>query len=158
MWNLTEPEAEKILKVSWPMHAECTADILVQYHWVGTIVYGPAILFTKLTILFMFLRIFCPQPRSFIWWSVWTLAVLSTAFYTAITVAKIFQCTPHQRIWDRNARGRCIRSAMMINTSGLFNTLSDVGILLIPVKPIWRLKMSVRKRAGAYLILTLGAV
>ena len=39
---------------------------------------------------------------------------------------------------------------------GIFNMVSDVVILLVPIKGLWTLKMSVKKKITTYVVFTVG--
>lgn len=77
-------------------------------------------------------------------------------FYVAITIAKIFECTPRARIWDKRRPGTCVNIPNLLNASGAFNTLTDILLLLIPVKVSWNLNTSVRRKVGVVLLFTFG--
>lgn len=106
----------------------------------------------------MYLRIFLPNRRTIMWWMIWGVLVLTTMFYTSTTIAKIWQCNPREKIWNKTLPGTCISVPTVLSASGYANTISDVLILLIPVKGVWKLKMSVPRKIGACLILTFGAL
>lgn len=77
-------------------------------------------------------------------------------FYVATTIVKIWECTPRERIWNRSIPGTCVNISSLLNTSGLFNTISDVLILLVPVKAVWNLKMDKARKIGVVLVFTVG--
>ncbi|CAF9927409.1 MAG: hypothetical protein ALECFALPRED_003699 [Alectoria fallacina] len=82
--------------------------------------------------------------------------VTLSLFYVAITIAKIFECTPRARIWDKRRPGTCVNIPNLLNASGAFNTLTDILLLLIPVKVSWNLNTSVRRKVGVVLLFTFG--
>ena len=77
-------------------------------------------------------------------------------FYTTTTAVKIWECTPRSRIWDKSIGGTCIDIPSLLNTSGLFNTITDILILLVPVKSVWILNMDMRRKVGCVLLFTVG--
>lgn len=78
--------------------------------------------------------------------------------YCAITIVKIWECTPRARIWDKSVEGTCVDIPSLHNTSGLFNTITDFMILLIPVKAVWNLKMQKRRKIEIVVIFTVGSM
>lgn len=82
--------------------------------------------------------------------------VILCGFYIATTFVKIWQCTPRARIWDNTIPGNCVSISDLFNTSGVFNTLTDVVILLIPVKAIWNLQMDGKRKLGVVLVFSVG--
>ena len=83
------------------------------------------------------------------------LVVLSL-FYISTTFLKIWECIPRARIWDKSVQGRCVNVASVLDVSGFFNTVSDVLILLVPVKAVVNLQMKKKKKAGVLAIFTVG--
>ena len=77
-------------------------------------------------------------------------------FYIATTLVKIWECTPREKIWNKIVQGDCVNIATLLNTSGLFNTITDILILLVPVKAVWNLQMRKKKKLGVVLIFTVG--
>jgi len=122
------------------------------------VIYGPTILFTKLSILLLYRRIFSPRR-----WSPFNIAlrlfeVVLILFYLALTIVKIWECSPRARIWDKSIKGRCIDIPSLLNTSGLFNTISDVLILLVPIKSVWNLNMKPTKKLGVIAVFSVGSM
>ena len=75
-----------------------------------------------------------------------------------MTMAKIFKCTPREKILDDSIPGSCIDWQKLLNASGIFNISSDILILLIPLKGIWSLQIERKRKIGIYLIFTFGTV
>lgn len=141
-WNLTVPQMRQVL------------------YWfnVTAIEYGLTIMLTKLSILMLFRRVFIP-PR----WSVFDITLralecLLVLFYVSTSIVKIAQCSPREKIWNRQLPGRCINVNNLLNTSGMFNFVTDVVILLIPVKSVWKLQMKRKKKVQIVAVFTVGAI
>lgn len=79
-------------------------------------------------------------------------------FYVALTIVKIFECNPRARIWDKSVEGTCINIPSLLNTSGLFNTISDLLILLVPLKAVWALNMKTKKKLGVIAVFSVGSM
>ena len=58
----------------------------------------------------------------------------------------------------KESAGHCIDALAILQVSGLFNTISDTLILLLPAAKIWKLQMDVRTKIRIWAVLTLGAV
>jgi hypothetical protein len=129
-----------------------------QLFWVETIIYGPFIFCTKLSILLLYLRLLVPTRWSPLWTTIQIFIGISASFYTAITLTKIFQCNPRDKAWGKSVPGHCIDLPILLQVSGLFNTISDALILLVPVKAVWGLRLSWWKKAGVCAIFGIGAV
>jgi len=73
-------------------------------------------------------------------------------------LAKVRLCTPRSRIWDKSVPETCIDVSSLLNNGGIFNMLTDVMILLIPVKAIWSLRLSKKWRVAVVLIFATGSL
>ena len=45
---------------------------------------------------------------------------------------------------------------MLLNASGLFNTITDLIIVLLPVKAVWNMKMEKKRKITVVLVFTFG--
>lgn len=109
-------------------------------------------------MLLLYRRVFSPQR-----WSLFDLAirfymVIITIFYVATTLIKVWECIPRARIWDTSIPGTCLNISMILNASGTFNTVSDVLILLVPVKAVWNLQMKRKRKAAVIAVFTVGSM
>lgn len=71
---------------------------------------------------------------------------------------KIWECSPRARIWDESVEGNCVNIPILLSTSGLFNTITDVLILLVPVKSVWNLNMERSLKIKIVGIFTVGSM
>lgn len=108
----------------------------------------------KLTILSIYRRVFVPHRASMFNIILRILEGVTIAFYFSITVVKIFECKPRARIWKRTLPGTCININAMLSASGMFNFVTDVLILFVPVKSVWNLKMKKARKIRIVLVFT----
>ncbi|KAL8990812.1 MAG: hypothetical protein Q9169_008031 [Polycauliona sp. 2 TL-2023] len=108
------------------------------------------------SILVFYRRIFLSQKGDYFDWVLRIFMVVLIIFYTSTTLAKIWACDPRDRIWDRQIPGRCLSISGLFNASGLFNWITDILMILIPVKALWKLQMTTRAKAGIAAVFTLG--
>ena len=106
----------------------------------------------------MYLRIFSPRRWSKLNIVIRAFITIVILFYVGLTIAKICQCLPRARIWDKTVKGTCVDLVKLLDVSGAFNILSDVSILLVPLKGVWSLQMSRKRKAAVYAVFTVGAV
>ncbi|KAL9609955.1 MAG: hypothetical protein Q9167_005307 [Letrouitia subvulpina] len=121
-----------------------------------TVVYGPGMLCTKLAILLLYRRVFMPHKLTLFDWVTRVFMAILCAFYFASTVAKIWECTPRSKIWNKKIPGHCVDRSKLFLSSGIFNTVTDFIILLIPVQAVWKLKMDTKRKLGIILVFTIG--
>ena len=129
-----------------------------QYLNLIQILYSPAAAFTKSAILVLYLRIFSPYRWSKFNITIRAFILVIGLFYIAITIAKICQCLPRARIWDKSVPGQCMDLVTLLDASGLFNIVSDFVILIIPLKGIWSLQLSRKRKVAVYAVFTVGAM
>jgi uncharacterized membrane protein len=120
--------------------------------------YGIAIMCTKISILLLYQRVFFPQPWSRSGILLKAFMALLAGFYISTTIAKIWQCLPREHIWDKSIPGTCINISVLFNISGIFNTVTDFIILLIPVKVVWSLNMKRKRKLGVLAVFTVGSM
>ncbi|KAL8744111.1 MAG: hypothetical protein Q9190_003612 [Brigantiaea leucoxantha] len=108
--------------------------------------YAPTIFLAKLVILTQYLRIFAPFKKGFTYWATHILIWSNALFYIATFFVVLFQCIPRTKIWRPSVSGRCIDIDAEIITNGAWNVASDIAILLLPIRAIWQLKLSRRKK------------
>lgn len=134
----------------------------VQYNWryssYGDIVYSLALLFTKLSILLLILRVFCTVQKNAGYWCTLSLIWLNTIFYTVYFFIPIFSCTPRMKIWAPDTPGFCMEINILYYASAIFNMVSDILMLTVPIILIWNLQTSIRRKVGVSAIFLTGAL
>ncbi|KAI1334901.1 hypothetical protein F5Y15DRAFT_262187 [Xylariaceae sp. FL0016] len=121
--------------------------------------YIGVILPLKVAILLEWIRIFvAPGTRGFVFWASHGMIFAVAGFYLALVVAFNVACTPIEANWNILIQGDCSRvDTKYTNLSvSVFNFLSDVIILAIPQRAIWRLNMSMQKKLGVALVFAIG--
>ena len=119
-----------------------------------TIMYNFNVCLIKTSILLQYQRIFViHKTRSSpmfvaIQSSIWAIFL----FYLIETFFEIFQCSPREKIWNKLLTGgHCFNSAAGFKATGVFNSISDFALLFIPMPPLWKLQMPLKRK-----ILTMG--
>lgn len=123
---------------------------------IASIHYGITICITKLAILLLYRRAFSPYSRSVFDIICKGLIALLILFYIATNLTKIWECVPRAKIWDPSIPGHCIDTPTLLNTSGIFNTVTDFILVLLPVRAVWNMNMNLRKKALVVLAFTFG--
>ena len=113
-------------------------------------------LLAKAAILVYYRRIFLTRKGDFFDWALRIFMAILIIFYITTMLAKIWACSPRERIWNRDIPGKCLSIPSLFNASGLFNWITDILMLLIPVKALWKLQMNARTKAGIATVFTLG--
>ncbi|KAI1409794.1 hypothetical protein F5Y13DRAFT_203186 [Hypoxylon sp. FL1857] len=123
---------------------------------VTTINYGVTICIAKLAVLCYYRRVFYPLRHNPYDIGILCLIVLLILFYTATTIVKIVECVPRAKIFDPSIPGTCINTPMLLDVSGLFNTVTDVIVLCLPVKAVWNMNLRLKKKMIVVMVFTFG--
>ncbi|KAK5149205.1 hypothetical protein LTR04_007348 [Oleoguttula sp. CCFEE 6159] len=113
--------------------------IAALWFYAAQVTYKMVITFNKLSILYLYLRIFIDQTFR-------RMCYLGIAFTASTSIAyilaTIFQCTPISAFWDKTIRDRhCINSeAFWISYSAL-NIATDFFVLALPIRQIMHLQL-----------------
>ncbi|KAL9608797.1 MAG: hypothetical protein Q9167_006384 [Letrouitia subvulpina] len=139
-WNLLLPEVMEWGKV-------------INYE---EIYYSPLIFVTKLSILLQFVRIFVPHRKGWLYVLIHLNIWFNLATYTGIFFAIIFSCVPREKIWNPLVSGHCVNHHAILIAGGVINVISDFCILFIPIRQVWQLQMSQKRKIGVSAIFAIG--
>lgn len=70
-------------------------------------------------------------------------------------LATVFQCVPVSGFWDKKIPSKCIGDKHFFIGNSVPNILTDIALLLLPVRSIWRLQMSTSQKialAGTFML------
>ncbi|KAK4150068.1 hypothetical protein C8A00DRAFT_37347 [Chaetomidium leptoderma] len=110
------------------------------YMYIGEILFFTTLALIKWSVLAMFYRIF---PTRFMKWGYIILGSMTAAWWIAVMLVTIFQCTPVHKMWDLAAEGTCINANVFyISTNGVPNIVTDVMILVLPMWEVYKLHVS----------------
>lgn len=127
-------------------------------NWIASIFYFFIVCPAKLSILFMYNRIFSVS-RSFRRW-VYVLSAAVGMFWVGNVVAEIFTCVPLRYSWEtaRSPAEYCFNSNIWWLSNGIIEVGLDVIIICLPLSMVARLHLTLRKRIGLGAIFLLGAL
>lgn len=77
-------------------------------------------------------------------------------FYTAILISANLTCKPYAKLWDKTLPGNCSDNNEFDVATASYNLISDVLILLLPQRMIWRLHLETKKKIGIAVIFAIG--
>lgn len=118
-----------------------------QYGRVEGATYTFTVFLLKLSILLQYLRTFVPlKTRNAMYWACHILLWLNFVFYLVSFFLTIFICTPIRKSWVLWIEGRCLDFNMLLITTGVINTVSDLSILVLPQHVIWNLQISTKRK------------
>lgn len=71
-------------------------------------------------------------------------------------MVKILECIPREKIFHPEVSGNCVNIDVLLNTCDAFDVVTDLLILLLPVRTVWELDLGWVKKAGVWAVLALG--
>lgn len=113
----------------------------------------------KMAILLQYLRLFAPSktvnPVMFIGARV--IIAITGVYYIITTFITMFACTPREKIWNPLVmEGHCLNNDIGILFTCIFNVITDILILVLPARSVWRLQIPRRKKIGIVLLFAIG--
>lgn len=131
---------------------------VVQISLVGaTTTYNLAVMCTKCSILLYYLRF--PASRAFRLVTIGVL-IVSVGYTISGTLAFAYNCNPIEKAWDKSLEtGTCIDVTTSLLVRAVFNVVTDVCILLLPIWLLWPLRLwSIWQRLSVLVVLMAGGL
>ncbi|KAK4184312.1 hypothetical protein QBC35DRAFT_59500 [Podospora australis] len=126
----------------------------LELFYYGEATYYITVSLTKMSILFLYLRIIPHRVYKIINWSMMVFVGL-TAF--TCVVAGIFQCNPIRRAWHPEIDGTCFNQVALYLANAGLNIGQDLIIYVLPVKTLWQLQLPRKQRIALILVFVVGA-
>lgn len=123
------------------------------------VLYAPALFLAKTAILLQYLRIFAPQKilNRFMWYGARIIITAAGIFYSACVLITIFACSPREAMWNPLVTKYCCVNNEALNlTICLFNIFSDIIILILPARCVWRLRIPMEQKIRIVLLFAIG--
>lgn len=113
-------------------------------------------MFTKLTLLTLYLRIFKPAFWARI--AIWLGISITIIFYLATFIGYSSICIhAGVPIWESMVELRCANNSLMISKAqGWYGLISDVYILCIPLSLLWGLNLNSKRKLGVMTVFLTG--
>ena len=160
IWNIGEVNTIRYIKVCGTMKLfiiqSCFISLTVplQLTLVSNILYAVVIFLTKLSILFLYLRMFRFDRVVFL--GVHLLIWVTFLFYFGSVFIQLFQCSPREKIWLPETSGTCIDQAAWTLVFAVFNTATNTLILLLPIYALGCMKADWKKRLLIFAVFIIG--
>lgn len=110
---------------------------------------------TKMSILMLYLRIFIQR-----WFRItcYVLLVIITSYMVGAFFASVFQCTPVARAWNKAIPGSCIDITTNWYANAGFSIATDIIILTLPMYPLYKSKMILKRKIALMIVFALGTL
>ncbi|KAF5635816.1 CFEM domain protein [Fusarium sp. NRRL 52700] len=129
----------------WNVHPDDITDFLYLFYW-DELLYLGALPVTKISILLFYLKVF---PGKNIRLACWIFIGLNVAYFITFELISIFQCRPIEgawRAWDKEFEAKCNNINLQGWFAAILNIILDVGTMVIPLKELYGLSMSLKKK------------
>jgi hypothetical protein len=123
---------------------------------IQEVLHPAAVAFPKLAVVLLYLHILTNKYERL---TAKALIFLIFATWLSFTVAAMFQCMPFAFNWDKSIpNGRCFDVQVFANSSSVPNIVTDLAVLILPLRTVWCLKISIGRRVGLLFIFLTGSV
>jgi hypothetical protein len=123
----------------------------------GEIIYFPAMIFPKLAILAMYMRIFTMQ-RAYRH-TVYIIGSLLILWGVAGTLTSLAYCKPFAYHWDKTiVGGKCGDKMAAYRWISVPNIVADVVMLVLPLPAIYKLQIDLAGKIGLGLTFVVGSL
>ncbi|KAJ2989205.1 hypothetical protein NUW58_g3589 [Xylaria curta] len=141
----------------WDIRVKDLTGVLYLLH-IDSEFYGVCIILYKTAIILEWIRIFVPRAtRGRFFWLCQALLWVNLLFYTSMFVVGNTSCKPYAKLWDHTLPGTCANyNAFVFVSTAAYNFVSDLLILLLPQRIIWRLQLPTTKKVGLAVVFAIG--
>ncbi|KAF5872207.1 putative integral membrane protein [Botrytis fragariae] len=134
---------------------------IIKFHQLQfsiAISYFSAVLFPKLAILAIYLRLFDVKRGFRI--VTWIIGAFMIANWIGTTVAMSQICHPVQFFWNQKipGGGKCFNIVDFLRWSSFMNIITDLAMLVLPIPVVLELQMSKKMKAGLVITFALGSL
>ncbi|KAH8685687.1 hypothetical protein BGZ60DRAFT_559506 [Tricladium varicosporioides] len=139
----------------WEVTKE-THEVFLQILYRNSIIYGPAALLTRITLLLLSMRVFAVFRKTVV--SIYVFIGIMTGYYLTVLVIKIRICTPIASFWDSSIEGTCFNQPVLFIADTVVSVMTDFGVLAIPIPLVWTLRLGFWQKVRILTLLGAGAV
>ena len=120
--------------------------------FVGIIVAALALLFAKISILILFLRLF--STNRVFRYLICSALLLTIIIHTISILVDCIMCVPRsgETFGSQVLAARCIKTDTWSTVQGAFEVFLDLWIFILPLPIIWKLQMSDKRKVGVSII------
>lgn len=123
----------------------------------GSFLYPACITFVKLSILMQYRRLFSHHSRNF-HWQINVLITIVAVWGAGIILTAFFLCVPMEKNWHPMVKGTCIPILPFYYGLQIPNIITDVLIIVVPIREVMRLQLNKKLKTGAVTMFALGII
>lgn len=124
-----------------------------------SILYGLSLAMVKISIVFLYKRIFRAQSRG-IQYTIWATQLFNVFIFIIWLIGLFFACRPLDYYWSyaSNVTGTCPDPIDGGLVYPILNILMDAWMLVLPMSQIWSMRLSSKSKLGVLIMFSLGLV
>ena len=128
----------------------------LKFNTAEEFIYNFSILFPKLAILSLYLRVFSTRPYRYAIYSIGSIVILTCI---AGQILAVSICRPFNYIWDKSdPNGHCGDIPAAYRYISIPNLFTDLCILVLPIYGIWHLHTKPKHKVGLSITFLLGCM
>lgn len=125
---------------------------LAQEQFYSFLFYTMSLAFTKLAILFLYMRFMVHGPQRI---ANYIVLGIVTACNVWVLINNFIQCIPLESLWNPNVQGTCLGLAVTIGNSVL-HIITDFIMFVLPIPTLLKLKINTKQKMGLLVVFSLG--
>lgn len=125
---------------------------------ISSIFYFTLVSAAKLSILLLYRRLFIVTSSAYFMRLMYPLAIIIVLFWVAATLANIFSCWPVEWSWrsSMSPEPYCFNFNIFWLATGVIEAVLDVVLITLPIRVVWGLQMSTKRRTSLVAVFSLG--
>lgn len=131
---------------------DTSRSLLVNY--IVVIFYNPELALVKSSVLFFLLRL--GGHDNTVRYSIHVLNTVNLILMVSVFIASVFTCVPIHKYWHPATAGHCNNEALQYIITSSITVVTDVLVMIIPIKLVVGLQMNRKAKAGLISVLCAG--
>lgn len=157
IWTVPFPNITEMLHVRIPaIKREALLTRPNKIYFFSEFLYVAILPLTKISILLFYLKIF---PRRGFRIATYIVIGFNVAYLITFVVISVFQCTPIDGAWlrwDGTHHYTCRNENAQGWAAAGLNMILDIATMVLPLRELYKLNLSVRKKIGVMAMFSLG--
>lgn len=92
-------------------------------------------------------------------YTLYLVGFVIVGYSVALTLALLFACSPLEKNWTPSIlEGSCINRPGAYLATAVTNTVSDIVLIIIPVRVVWKLRLRFAEKLGAIIVFGIGCL
>jgi hypothetical protein len=120
-----------------------------------SVTYSVASVSVKLSILAFYLRLSVDERFRMV---VYIIGIIVVAVGVCNILGEALLCIPFSKLWNPTQHGVCINMKAFFVTLSALNMVTDIIVYILPLRPLWKMRMPWRQKIALLFLLTLGGL